>query len=315
MKNVHRMMVTVFSLIVANVFAFLTPLRAQEVMPLAPGKSLEREISGGQTHTYRIALQAGQFVHFDVQQTSCDIAFTFTAPDGKKREVNLTPYGLPETLAEEIVTTGEYQLAVQSKDFPKMMGLYRLQVEVRTTPSAQDRKRLQAERLLGELTPSSTPRQAIEKAQQALMIWRELGERFWESNAYAFIAEKLAQSSEVAKAVDQIQQALVIVRELKIPIGEAHYLDALSFYFLRQGQREKAIEYANQASMIAQQRKARSLEASLLTTLGDYNFGKADYDKALAYYEQSKALRLGLGDATAETSYTNVKGMIALRQK
>ena len=77
---------------------------------LAPGKALEATITGGQSHTYRIALQVGQFVHFDVQQISCDVALTLTAPDGKKLEANFTLYGLPETLSEEIAATGEYQL-------------------------------------------------------------------------------------------------------------------------------------------------------------------------------------------------------------
>lgn len=222
MKNVHRMIVTVFFLTIANVFAFLTPLRAQEVTSLEPGKTIEREIAGGQTHRYRIALQGGPFVHFDVQQTSCDVALTFTAPDGKKLEANLTPYGLPETLSEEVATMGEYQLAVQSKDFPKMTGIYRLQVEVHATPSANDRKRIQAERLLAELTPTSDPQHGMEKAQQALTLWRELGERFWEGNTLVEMADLFGRQNNLPKAIEFTEQALVISRELQLRVDEAY---------------------------------------------------------------------------------------------
>src|SRR5262249_21210573 len=48
------------SLFPAGIF----PARAQgeQPTPLEPGKSIEREMSGGQSHSYRIALTAGQYL-------------------------------------------------------------------------------------------------------------------------------------------------------------------------------------------------------------------------------------------------------------
>jgi hypothetical protein len=41
----------------------VTVQAAQEPQMLVPGKPVEREIAGGQSHTYRLTLEAGQFVH------------------------------------------------------------------------------------------------------------------------------------------------------------------------------------------------------------------------------------------------------------
>ena len=73
----------------------LVPTLAQEAQTITPNKPIERDITGGQTHTYRLTLQAGQFIHFGVQQTSCDVALTLTAPDGKKLEANAERYLKP----------------------------------------------------------------------------------------------------------------------------------------------------------------------------------------------------------------------------
>lgn len=70
------------SLVVIGLFAVLG--HAQEAQLLTPGKTIEREIASGQSHVYRIALTAGQFVHVTVEQLSCDVTLTLTTPDGKQ---------------------------------------------------------------------------------------------------------------------------------------------------------------------------------------------------------------------------------------
>src|SRR5262245_44148315 len=44
--------------------------RAQEggIQPLEPGRPIERELAGGQSHYYRLALNAGQYLRLTVDQ-------------------------------------------------------------------------------------------------------------------------------------------------------------------------------------------------------------------------------------------------------
>jgi hypothetical protein len=57
---------------------------AQESDPLEPGKPVEREISSGQSHFYKITLIPGQYLHVVVAQRGIDMAVALFTPDGKK---------------------------------------------------------------------------------------------------------------------------------------------------------------------------------------------------------------------------------------
>ena len=56
--------------------------QAQEIRPLEPGKAVEREIAGGESHTYQITLQPGQFVRVVLEQKAIDLALKLAVPDG-----------------------------------------------------------------------------------------------------------------------------------------------------------------------------------------------------------------------------------------
>src|SRR5262247_3978703 len=46
---------------------------AQENISLEPGKPVERELSGGQSHSYKITMSSGQFLHIVVRQLGIDV--------------------------------------------------------------------------------------------------------------------------------------------------------------------------------------------------------------------------------------------------
>src|SRR4029453_10486391 len=72
---------------------------APEPQRLFPVQPIEREIKGGESHNYRISLQAGQFMHVVVEQKAIGLTLVLAAPDGKQvLEVNLTPPGALESL-------------------------------------------------------------------------------------------------------------------------------------------------------------------------------------------------------------------------
>src|SRR6185436_20272278 len=57
---------------------------AQESITLEPGKPVERELSGGQSHFYKISMATGQYLHITVEQRGIDVAVALFGPDGKK---------------------------------------------------------------------------------------------------------------------------------------------------------------------------------------------------------------------------------------
>ncbi len=133
-----------------------------------------------------------------------------------------------------------------------LRGSYRLEVAVRAEATAQDRQRLKAEALLVEANELSkqagrTAQQVIEKAQQALPLWRELGEPHWTAYALSLIGTAYFDLSQFAKATEHFEQALPIWREVKDRAG-----GGLAFFSLGRASHslrrpEKAVEYYEQA--------------------------------------------------------------------
>lgn len=107
---------------------FLLVPAGQEVLILEPGKVVEREIAGGESHTYQIQLAAGQFARFRLEQRAIDAALTLTAPDGKQLvEINLTRGGEQESLSVEAAASGIYRVVVRNSEATPPRGSYRLE--------------------------------------------------------------------------------------------------------------------------------------------------------------------------------------------
>src|SRR5512145_1091617 len=65
---------------------------AQESISLEPLKPVERELSGGQSHSYKVTMISGQYLHVVVAQRGIDVAVALFTPDGMKiSEVNSNP--------------------------------------------------------------------------------------------------------------------------------------------------------------------------------------------------------------------------------
>src|SRR5262245_28116747 len=60
--------------------------KAQQQDPANPPllANIERELKGGETHSYRVSLKAEQFLHADVEQKGIDLIVAVFGPDGKQ---------------------------------------------------------------------------------------------------------------------------------------------------------------------------------------------------------------------------------------
>lgn len=61
-----------------------SPQRQQNATALIPGKPIEREIAGGQTHSYQLHLAEGQYLRLVVDQKGIEMVATLFSPDRKK---------------------------------------------------------------------------------------------------------------------------------------------------------------------------------------------------------------------------------------
>src|SRR3712207_2093618 len=56
----------------------------KDIPPLELGKPIERELAGGQAHSYRIVLAAEQYLRVVADQRGIDVVVTLFGPDGRQ---------------------------------------------------------------------------------------------------------------------------------------------------------------------------------------------------------------------------------------
>jgi len=283
-----------------------------QLQTLVPGQSVERELAGGQSHTYQINLAAGQFVRFRLGQRTIDGVLKLTAPDGKQLlEMNLTPAGDEESLSFAVATAGSYRLIVQGNGDAALRGSYRLEATLHASVTAEDRKRVTAEALLVEANEllkqgDKGAQQAIGRLDQALLLWRELEDTYWAPMTIKLIGNAYQALGNNEKALDCYRQALAIFRESKHRNREGLTLLNIGLSYQNLQQYEKAIDHYEQALPILHEERNRAYEGVALYYLSLAYYYLARYEKVIEYAEQAltiyRELKNRLGELNALTT-------------
>lgn len=287
-----------------------------EVRPLVPGQPVEREIAGGQSHTYQINLTAGQFVHVAVEQRGIDAKLTLSSPDGKPLvDSDLTGLiGLAEPLSYEAAAAGTYQLVVSANGAATQSGAYEIRLDVKGSASPQDRKRITAESLLNEVRrlkvkEGNTEPQLSEKLGQALGLARELDDRYLQGLTLNLMGNGYNGGRQYDKAIEAYEQALTLWRGEKMRTGEASLLRNIGHANRDLQRYDKAIENYEQVLAIRRELKDRGGEANVLADLANVSSSLTNYDKAIEYYEQALTINRELKNRSAEGNTLNNLGL------
>ncbi len=282
---------------------------------LIPGQSIDREIAGGESHTYQISLSAGQFVRVVAEQKAINVALVLAMPDSKQLvEMNLTRAGGLESLSEEAATSGDYRLTIRADGAATLAGSYQVRLETKPAAAEQDRQRIAAERLMLEAYKlrtqgRKTAEPAIDKLQQALLVWRELNESYWVAWTLSNIGAANHSLGRYEKAVEYDEQALAIYRELKNRAGEGTALNDLGGVYYRLSSYEKAIDFLERAVAIHREVKDRAGEGTALNNLGISHYGMSRYEKAIEYHQQALIISREVKDWDGEGRALNSLGI------
>ena len=111
-------MISEIALFVLSLMVQMLVADQASITPLQPGKVIERQMSGGQTHSYSVTLDTGQFLRAVFDQRGIDIAVTAFGPDQKKIVEVDSPNGAegPEVLELVASTPGTYRIDVGAFD-------------------------------------------------------------------------------------------------------------------------------------------------------------------------------------------------------
>ena len=218
---------------------------------IEPGKTLELTLAGGETHTYEIRLETGQFLHAAVEQLGIDVALIFNGPDGKRIASMDSPngaFGL-EQISIIADVNGTYRLEIGSGDKSARAGRYRVSISPLRAPTDADRARISAERTFIEAVQQNNAgsadslRRAAEKYEATLPLWRAAGDVYEEALALIGMGEIYTALGERRKGLDCLLWALPLWRSLGDREGEATTLNDMGQIHDALGERQKALEY------------------------------------------------------------------------
>ena len=276
--------------------------------PLEPGKTVERDLAGGESHTYLISLASGQFLHAVIAQRQTDLMATLFGPDGRQvGQFDGRWYG-PEPVCYVAEASGNYRLEVRPLNQTATRGAYLLKVEELRVPTPQDRTWVAAikasaegKRLI-ELGGAQSFKLAKDKYEEALPQWREIGDRFAEGQTLDNLGFLLWRLGAPANAIEYYNQALSIRQEVKDNEGEGETLNNIAAAYSALGKKEQALEYYNRALPFRREGADRAAEAATLGNIGLTYSSLGDMQRGKEYYRQSLRLWRDAGRRDGETN-------------
>ena len=160
-------------------------------------------------------------------------------------------------------------------------------------------------------------RQAIQKLQEARLLYRAVGDRSGESVTFIGIGAVYDALGEKQKALDFYNQALPILRAvgdseaLRRNRGvEATTLNNIGGVYDDLGEKQKALDYYNQALPIFRAVGDRGGEATTLNNIGAVYDALGEKQNALVFYNQALPIRRAVGDRGGEATTLNNIGLV-----
>jgi len=290
----------------------------QEALPLEPGKPIEREMKGGEQHSYHLTLNAGQLLHAVVDQRGIDVVVTLFDPEGKPIVQMDGPNANqgPEPIWAIAEIAGSYRLEVRSLEKDAKPGRYEARIAELRIASQQDRNRVTEERAFIEAEElraqggAVSLRRAIAKYEESLQMSQAAGDRSGEARALNSIGLVHNSLGEKPKAFEYYNRALSIRRAIGDRSGEATTLNNLGRVHDSLGEPQKALDYYDHALPLLRAVGERSVEATTLNNIGAVYNSLGEKRKALEYFNQALLIRRALQNHSGEATILNNMGAV-----
>ncbi|BCL35692.1 CHAT domain-containing tetratricopeptide repeat protein [Nostoc sp. MS1] len=179
------------------------------------------------------------------------------------------------------------------------------------TQAKADQIYQQAKELYEEGTAASQ-QQALIKFEQALSLYRNLGDRSSQSLTLGHIGKIYSDLGELQKSLSYLNQTLNLRRQLGDKTGETITLSNIGAVYSDLGELQKALDFFHQALSLNRQMGDKTREARSLNNIGSVYIDLEESQKALDYFHQSLLLRRQVGDKVGEARTLNNIGKIYL---
>ncbi|HNB71562.1 MAG TPA: tetratricopeptide repeat protein, partial [Acidobacteriota bacterium] len=270
-------------------------------------KPIERDLKGGEVHTYQITASASEYFYVVVDQKGIDVVVTVLAPSGEKIAEVDGPYGTqgPEHLEFVTLASGSIRLEVRPLEAGATSGRYELKLMERRAANPKDKDRVAARGMWGEAETlyyqgaRQTLQQAVEKYQAALKLYQSIGDVQGQATCLNAIGLCLVSLGQFQQAISFFEQTLPLAASLKDSRGEGYVMLNIASAYSALGEKLTAIRYYLQALPHFEAAHDEYARAKALNGIGAAYAETGELQKAADSYKKALTLREKIEDPTS----------------
>lgn len=309
----------------ALILSVASAIFAQDATRLSPDSPIEKQIKGGETQVFSVAIVAGMTARIAIEQNGIDVSLTAFRPNGARLLGSESPSGLfgSDSILVIADETGEFRVDVSPADPRSAAGRYTIRLaEVRPTVPNDAEVNAAAEKIskLADETVGFRQSATREGRRRAIANFKEIIElskikqdKAWEIVALITTGLISEQLGEIQNALDFYQRGLAKSREIGNRQYEGSALNNLAVGYNAVGEYQAAITYLDQAVSLHRESNNRRAEAISLNNLGMSHLLLGDLTRARGYFEQSIIIRKEIGDQRGEATSVNNVGVVFSR--
>ncbi|MCP4664490.1 MAG: CHAT domain-containing protein [bacterium] len=283
---------------------------------IEPGNTIERELSGAETHTFQFTLSDDQYVQAAAEQLGVDVVIELFDPTGAPLAECDSPSGSHGVKRVSAVAkiAGDYSLPVRSTEENAPAGRYRLRIDPPRHATAIDRKRVAAERIFAQgetlriKRRKASHREALKKYEQALTTWRETSDPERQADALHRLGWVSYDLGNYDKAIEAYTRALLLFQEQGNRYWEAWTLLRMALLHHRRGAMAQALEASKAALPVFVEMGIPLSEAAVHNTMGNALGALGEVRQALDAYEQARSRAQDAGAVDEEGRALHGKG-------
>ena len=269
---------------------------SQETLPtLEAGKTMGRQLSGGEAHAFQLTLSPGQRLRVVVDQQGIDVTIKISTFQGRElAEMDSLNSTQGPEIASVIAEQAEsYRVEIRSSSKSAPAGRYEVRIEIVGIATEQDRQWIEAQQAYsegGRLSAQPTAEaqtQAIRQFEKALGQWQALGDKLMTAHAFYYLALIHRRLGQLQQSLSYYSQA----RQLVMETGEAREVTIAETFIANVhallGEPRKSLEYYDRALMKWRSLNDTYLEARALLNLGAVYAALGEPQKAMEHYDRS----------------------------
>jgi CHAT domain-containing protein/tetratricopeptide (TPR) repeat protein len=284
------------------------------------GKTLERQLSGGESHEYLFALKAGQYARLLMYQHSINLAVECFGPDGDRIFAS-DSHALGDTEIAQLIgeISGNYRISVTAPDKTAPTGHYTITLSEVVTATDRHKSRVAGARAYAKATArsDSPPRESLVASlanfEDALAHWRAAHDLFEEARTLAVMGLYYSQLGDRGKTLEYTSRALPVAKESRDRRIEAWALTNIGIAQVLFEDKRRAAEYLLQALPLMHDAGDLAGEATIFNYLGRVRAETGESRKALDYFDQALKIYRDLQDRPRFAEVVNNIGITYAR--